>query len=156
MPASRQDTDVKARSIKIGKVATLAAAEERRLGQLAGRARQHLQDQQDRLGELNAFRHNYAKKKVGQSTLRAAHWQDYQAFLNRLDTAVRAQQQLVRDSERMLETHRKRWIAKRQRLESLERVLEKYRADERMRDSRREQKRLDELPNTQSSFQKEE
>ncbi len=143
------------RSKKIGKVASLAAAEERRLGQLAGRARQQLDEQVDRLGELNAFRHNYAEKKSGKSTLRAAHWQDYQAFLHRLDTAVTAQQQIIRNSERMLETHRKRWIAKRQRAESLERVLEKYQAEEHLQDARREQKRLDELPVNPSPFRDE-
>jgi flagellar FliJ protein len=143
---------VKTRSRKIGKVANIAAAEERRLGQAAGRARQHLEDQLDRLGELNAFRHNYAQKSTRQSTFSAAHWQDYQAFLHRLDTAVKAQQQLVRDSERMLETHRQRWMAKRQRLESLERVLEKYQTEERTAESRREQKRLDELPSSPPGF----
>ncbi len=140
------------RSKKIGKVASLAAAEERRLGQLAGRARRQQDEKLDRLGELNAFRHNYAEKKSGKPTLRAAHWQDYQAFLHRLDTAVKAQQQIVRDGERMLETHRQRWIAKRQRVESLERVLEKYQAEERLQDARREQKRLDELPTNPSPF----
>lgn len=146
---------MKARSRKIGKVASLAAADERRHGQIAGRARQDLEQQVDRLGELNAFRHNYAKKSTGQSTLRAAHWQDYQAFLQRLDTAVKAQQQIVRDGERMLETHRKRWIAKRQRLESLERVLEKHQAEERIQVSRREQKQLDDLPKKRTAFPKE-
>ena len=144
------------RSKKIGKVASLAAAEERRLGEMAGRARRHLQEQMDRLGELNAFRHNYEQKASGQSTLRAAHWQDYQSFLHRLDTAVKAQQQIVRDSERSLEVHRQRWIAKRQRLESLQRVLEKYQADERVQDARREQKQLDELPIRQPAFPEEE
>lgn len=144
------------RSKKIGKVANLAAAEERRLGEMAGRARRHLQEQLDRLGELNAFRHNYEKKACGHATLRAAHWQDYRAFLQRLDTAVKAQQQIVRDSERSLEIHRQRWIAKRQRLESLQRVLEKYQADERLQEARREQKQLDELPIKAPAFPEEE
>lgn len=143
---------MKSRSRKIGKIASLAAAEERRLGQIAGRSRQHLEEQLDRLGELNAFRHNYAEKSTTTSNVSSAHWQDYQSFLHRLDTAVRAQQQIVRDSERMLETHRQRWIAKRQRLESLERVLEKYKTEELVQESRQEQKRLDELPNSQASF----
>ncbi|MGB5257952.1 MAG: flagellar export protein FliJ [Woeseiaceae bacterium] len=140
------------RSKKIGKIASLAAAEERRFGEMAGRARRHLQEQLDRLGELNAFRHNYEQKAAGQATLRAAHWQDYQSFLHRLDTAVKAQQQIVRDSERALEVHRQRWIAKRQRLESLQKVLEKYRANERVQESRREQKTLDELASKQPAF----
>ena len=143
---------MKSRSRKIGKIARLAAAEERRYAQLAGRSRKHLEEQQERLGELNAFRHTYAERSASSSTLNSAHWQDYQRFLKRLDTAVRAQQQIVRDSERMLETHRQRWIAKRQRLDSLQRVLEKYEGEELTETARRDQKLLDELPNTLASF----
>ncbi|MCP4302390.1 MAG: flagellar export protein FliJ [Gammaproteobacteria bacterium] len=143
---------MKSRSRKIGKVATLAAAEERRFGEIAGRSRQHLDEQLDRLGELNAFRHNYAKKSSITSTVSSAHWQDYQSFLRRLDTAVSAQQQIVRECEQNLEIHRQRWLAKRQRLESLERVLEKYTAEDNAYLDRMEQKRLDELPATQSTY----
>ncbi len=143
---------MKRRSRKIGKIASIAAAEERRLGQITGRSRKHLEEQLERLGELNAFRHNYAKKSQDKSTLSSAHWQDYQRFLHRLDDALKAQQQIVRESERTLEAHRQRWIAERQRLESLERVIEKCEAEERLHESRLEQKRMDELPVSKSSF----
>jgi flagellar export protein FliJ len=79
----------------------------------------------------------------------SAHLKDYHDFLHRLDTAVKAQQQLVRDSEKNLEAHRKRWIAKRQRLESLQRVLDRYQEEDQLHDARMEQKRLDDLPNSQ-------
>ena len=52
----------------------------------------------------------------------------------------------------MLETHRQRWIAARQRLESLERVIEKCETEERTHEARLEQKRMDELPINRSSF----
>ena len=140
------------RSRKIGKIASIAAAAERRLGELTGRARKLLEEPLDRLGELNAFRHDDVKKSQARSTLNSAHWQDYQKFLHRLDGALKAQQQIVRESERTLETHRQRWIAERQRLESLERVIEKCEAEERAHESRLEQKRMDELPIKRSSF----
>lgn len=143
---------MKSRSRKLGKIAHLAASEERRFAELTGRARQHLEEQAQRLGELNAYRHDYATKSASASMLSSAHWKDYQTFLYRLDKAVTAQQQIVRDSEQRLETIRQQWIARRRRLESLERVIEKYRAEERVQASRREQKQLDELPNNQASF----
>lgn len=141
---------MKSRTRKIGKIVALAASEESRFGQVAGRSRQHLQEQLDRLGELNAFRQNYANKSDARSSVCSAHWQDYQDFLRRLDTAVNAQQQIVRDCERNLEINRQRWMAKRQRLQSLERVLEKYETEEQVQEARQEQKRLDELPKSQS------
>ena len=140
---------MKGRTRKIAKVATLAASEERALGEMAGRCRKHLDEQLDRLGELNAFRHNYARKNAPSTAMSSVHLKDYHDFLHRLDTAVRAQQQIVRESEQNLETHRKRWIAKRQRLESLRRVLDRYQEEDDLHDARMEQKRLDDLPKSQ-------
>ncbi len=136
------------RTRKIGKIASLAAAEERRFGEQAGRSQQQLNEQLQRLGELNAFRHNYAKKNAGATQVTSAHLKDYQNFLHRLDTAVRAQQQIVRDCEQTVATHRQRWMIKRQKLESLERVLSKYQAEDSAREDKLEQKLLDDLPNT--------
>jgi len=138
---------VRRRTRKIGKIASLAAAEERRFGEQAGRSQQQLNEQLQRLGELNAFRHNYAKKNAGATQVTSAHLKDYHNFLHRLDTAVRAQQQIVRDYEKNLATHRERWMVKRQKLESLERVLSKYQAEDNAREEKLEQKLLDDLPN---------
>ena len=138
---------MKKRTRKIDKIVSLAAAEERSMGQQAGRSRAYIDEQLDRLGELHAFRHNYIGKNPASTGVSAAHWKDYQNFLDRLDTAVSAQRQLIRDGERNLETHRRRWLAKRQRLESLERVLEKYKDQDRVYESRLEQKSADELAN---------
>ncbi len=136
------------RTKKIGKIASLAAAEERRFGEQAGRSQQQLNEQLERLGELNAFRHTYAQQNASATQVSSAHLKDYQNFLHRLDTAVRAQQQIVRDCEQNLATHRQRWMVKRQKLESLERVLARYQAEDAAREDKLEQKRLDDLPNS--------
>ena len=142
---------MKKRTRKIDKIVSLAANDERRTGQEAGRSRQRLDEQLARLGELNAYRHNYASKSPSGSTVSAAQWQDYQNFLQRLDGAVRAQQQIVNDCEQNLETHRQRWLAKRRRLESLERVLDKYEQQDRAYEDKLEQKALDDLPASQNA-----
>ena len=136
------------RTKKIGKIASLAAADERRFGEQAGRSQQQLNEQLERLGELNAFRHTYAQQNANATQVSSAHLKDYQNFLHRLDTAVRAQQQIVRDCEQNLATHRQRWMVKRQKLESLERVLARYQAEDAAREDKLEQKRLDDLPNS--------
>lgn len=150
----RQASRVRKRTRKIDKIVALAASEERRLGEQTGRSRAYLNDQVERLGELNAFRHNYACRNPASSGVNAVHLKDYQNFLDRLDTAVNAQRQIVRDGERNLETHRQRWLTKRQRLESLERVLDKYKDEDRAYESRLEQKSADELAKlTPSGFE---
>jgi len=136
----------KKRTNKLDKVVSLAASEERRFGEQTGRSQQALNEEVHRLGELNAYRHSYANKPPRPSGVSAVHWQDHQNFLARLDTAVRSQQQIIRDCEQNVEVHRSRWLQKRQKLESLERVLEKSRQQDAVYESRQEQKMQDDLP----------
>ncbi len=144
-------SDMKKRTRKIDKIVALEASEEQKLGQEAGRSRRRLDEQLARLGELNAYRHTYATKSPSGTSVSSAQWQDYQNFLHRLDGAVQAQQQIVNDCEQNLEAHRQRWVAKRRRLESLERVLDKYQQQDRTYEDRLEQKALDELPSSSNA-----
>jgi len=143
---------VRKRSKKISKVVALASSEERKHGAATGASSRHLSEQVSRLGELNAYRHSYANRCKFGGNVSAAHWKDHQTFLQRLDQAVKSQQQIIRDSEQNLEIHRRRWLAKRQRLESLQRVLDSYRADEHLHEERRQQRELDDLPPAQDLY----
>lgn len=134
------------RSVRIRKLVDLASAEEKRFGQSAGRLRAELEAHVAQLGELNAFRHAYADKSRGMTGGRAVHWQDYQSFLGRLDQAVKAQQQIVKDAEQAADAARRRWIGKRQRLDTLTKVWTRFHHEERNALERAEQKRLDDLP----------
>ena len=134
------------RTQKIDKVVSLAASDERHHGELTGRSQQQLNEQLDKLSELHAYRQNYANKTFVGGGVNVAHWQDYQNFLLRLDRAVRSQQQIVHDGEKNLELHRQRWMTKRQKLESLERLLTRCRDQDRTYEERLEQKRLDDIP----------
>ena len=143
---------MKKRSRKIRKIVSIASAEETRAGAAAGMSRRKLEEHLSRLGELNAFRHDYAARSKSMSAVGAAQWKDYQSFLARLDQAVKSQQQIVRDSEINLDAHRRRWAAKRQRLESLQRVLDSYRSLESQHAERLQQKALDDLPKPDPAF----
>lgn len=144
------------RSKKLDKFVAIAEADERRTGEQMGRSRKELDEHLGRLGELHAFRQNYRGKGPTSGTIDSAHLKDYQNFLQRLDTAVRSQQQIVADSEQNVELHRRRWMAKRQRLESLERVLERYQQEEHQHAERLEQRALDELPGAASPYDEDE
>ena len=143
---------MKKRSDKIRKIVSLAATDERQQNAATGQSRQRLEEQMARLGELNAYRHSYAQLAESMQRVEASRWKDYQTFMARLDEAIRSQQQIVRDSERNLERHRQHWQQKRQRLESLQRVLDSCRSDERRQSERREQKILDDLPRAPQGF----
>ncbi len=147
--ADRRRTE---RSTRIRKLVDIASAEERRFGQSAGRLRAELEAQAAQLGELNAYRHAYADKSRSVTGGSAVHWQDYQSFLGRLDQAVKAQQQIVKDAEQAADAARQRWISKRQRLETLTKVWTRYYDEERIARERAEQKRLDDLPGRSGGF----
>lgn len=144
--------DIKKRSNKISKIVSLASSEERRYGAATGKSRRVLEEQVARLGELNAYRQSYSQLSNSLKNVGAAHWKDYQDFMSRLDHAVKSQQQIVRDSEQNLEMHRRRWLVKRQRLESLQRVLETYRHEESLHAERYAQRLLDEMPAADKAF----
>lgn len=140
------------RSAKLDRIVALASSEERRWGERAGKSRMQLEKELARLGELNAYRAEYQEKARGSGQIRSAHVKDYQQFLRRLDAAVASQQQIIRDSEQSYETVRRQWIDKRRRLESLERVLERYQQSEAAFVERLEQKALDDLKSKEDQF----
>lgn len=137
---------MKFRSRKLRKLLVLEAAEERRHGIATGKSQRHHEEQVTRLGELNAYRHSYADLSRTIQNTSSVHWKDYQSFLSRLDQAVRSQQQIVNDSQQNLEAHRRRWLAKRQRLDSLKRVLERYQDEEHQYLDRQQQRIQDDMP----------
>ena len=117
-----------------------------------GKSQRQLDEQTARLGELNAYRHNYADLSKSMQSTSSVHLKDYQNFLTRLDQAVRSQQQIVTDSAQNLEAHRRQWLAKRQRLNSLQRVLERYEDEEHQFLERQQQKIQDDLPKAEASY----
>lgn len=145
---------MKKRSARLRKILSVAEAEERSLGMRTGRAQKKLLEENRKLGELNAYRESYAARARSASALSSAHWKDYQNFLSRLDQAVRSQQQVVNDCKKNLELHRSRWLVKRQRVESLERVQERYRQQELSHADRIEQRTLDDLPGAPPMYDK--
>lgn len=145
---------MKKRSLRLKKILSVAEAEERSLGMQTGKAQKKLLEENRKLGELNAYRESYAARARNASALSSAHFKDYQNFLARLDQAARLQQQAVNDCEKNLDLHRRRWLVKRQRVESLERVQERYRQQELSHADRIEQRTLDDLPGSPPIYDK--
>lgn len=136
------------------KILSVAEAEERSLAMQTGKAQKKMLEENRKLGQLNAFRENYVAKARSANTLNSAHWKDYQSFLSRLDHAVRSQQMVVDDCSKNLEQHRRRWLEKRQRVETLERVQDRYRQQEVAHADRVEQRALDDLPGARPLYDK--
>ena len=137
---------MKKRSSRLKKIVALASVEERRECIEMGKSQQELDQAMGRLEELTSYRSGYSDSPNIGASYSAFRWHDYQNFLSRLDQAVNAQRGFVLNGEQNVDAHRNRWMAKRQRLESLERVLERYHAAEDSEIERALQKELDDLP----------
>ena len=134
------------RSQRIEKLVAVAAAEERHYGQLTGRSQARLNEQRCRLGELNAYRSSYADRAQRDGDLPSAHWKDFREFLVRLDEAIRSQRRIVEECEQSVEVHRQQWLKRRRRVESLEKVRERFLKVEELHAERLEQRRVDDRP----------
>jgi flagellar FliJ protein len=134
------------RSNKISRIVALAKSEEQRVGAELGKSRSSFEEQAERLGQLNAYRHSYQQRSSKVNNASSAHWKDYQNFMQRMELAVRSQLQMVNDAELNLEKHRQRWMQKRQRLNSLQQVLDGYRDAEESYAEKLRQRALDDLP----------
>ena len=105
---------MKRRSGRFEKIVTLAAAAERNESVALGRARRALDEAVERLGELERYRHEYAAGHRTGDEVSAVRWADFQAFLGRLDEAVKTQRQVIRDGERIVYASlpaTKKWLA---------------------------------------------
>lgn len=125
----------------------VAETEEKRECREMSQSRSLLDAEVARLDELKAYRKTYtASKESTGATVNPLHWQDYQKFLRRLDEAVALQKRHVSASQKKCDAHRQRWLLKRQKLISLEKVVERYKKTEREADERRQQKIVDDSP----------
>ena len=131
------------RSRRIDRLVKIAEAEERKFAEATGLSERQLREQQQRLGELNAYRSEYARGGSARSYESAAQMKDFHAFIGRLDQAVQSQKQIIRECEHRLEQHRRRWQSKRQRVESLQKVGERFRSEETADADRRAQRIAD-------------
>jgi flagellar FliJ protein len=134
------------RSRRLSKVAALAKTEERRQCQEMGHAQRQLDAELKQLEELRRYRESYLSRRGNSASISKHQWQDYHRFLERMDQAVDAQEQLVAESRRNRDLQRRRWIKNRQRLDSLQRVVERHRRAEQIDAERREQREQDDLP----------
>ncbi|WP_181919392.1 flagellar export protein FliJ [Alkalilimnicola ehrlichii] len=110
--------------------------------------RQQLDEQQQRLAQLESFRQEYrgrlqANARGGIDPFRL---QDYNAFIARIDAAVVQQKEAVVRSEYDVERSRSQWLEVLSRSRAIDKFVDRARADEVKQVEQREQRRQDERP----------
>lgn len=130
---------------RLNRVLDLAKREERSKLAAIGTAQRSLDLSVNRLEELEAYRKEYAQKFGAGEKLTPARWQDYQNFLRRIDEAVDVQKEQIRIGQETREMHRQRWMMKRQRLDSIERVMARHKKSLMAELERKNQNALDDM-----------
>jgi len=130
------------------KIFNLAKAEERKVAEEMGRVQRSLNAEISRLQELESYRQNYTQQFQSSGGISAARLQDYQNFLERIDRAVDGQKEQIMMGRETRDVHRRRWMTEKQKLDSLEKVVDRFRKVEGQETDRRSQKDMDDLTAT--------
>ncbi|CAG0985211.1 Flagellar FliJ protein [Rhodocyclaceae bacterium] len=145
-------------------------AREFRLQSLLDLSQMRLEDATRQLGELIAsqeqasgrlavliqYRDEYQARfiEAARGGLGRDAWQNYGAFIDRLDAAIAQARELVAASERRTAAGQQEWLAKRGKVKAFNTLAERHQAREQYTEQRQEQKALDE--HTSQRFKKEE
>ena len=118
---------------------------ERDAAKALGDAQRQVMDAEQRLDQLRNYRHEYTERFAhrGNHGLRSEQMMDYQAFLEKLNTAIAQQQQNIVKSQHALQQCRQYWFAQRGRSKLLDNVLARYVDSEIQQASKREQRETD-------------
>jgi len=134
------------RSKRMEPVAHVANNRKQNAAKAMGERQQALNDQVNRLDELNAYRSEYAKRfEDGGESMAGIGMRDYRLFLSRLNQAIEEQARRVEQARTALEQSRGQFTASRVHHDAVNKVVDRLKADERRVEDRREQAENDEF-----------
>jgi flagellar protein FliJ len=122
----------------------IASTSAKDLSRAMGEAGRKVAELEHKLQQLQTYRDDYTKNSSQSgSSMDAVKLQNYRSFLDRLGDAMRQQQKLLEHARAEYEKKRADWSEKRVEAESLGRVVERFRKEERREVDQREQREGD-------------
>ncbi len=119
---------------------------ERRLAEHYAAAERLLHSSELKLRELSSYRDDYTQgfaRRAG-AGMGARDLVDYQAFMSRLNDAIKQQTQVMQRARSECDVQRKRWQDAAQRAKALGNVIDRWQLEERRAADKREQNDSDE------------
>ena len=132
------------RSKRMQPIKTLADDRERDAGRALSRAQAALEAAEKQLAELVSYRAEYAARQQDGGAVDVARVQNFQAFLGRLEDAIRQQQQVVDQARAAADALGATWRERKIESASLGKVVSRLQTQERVITDRREQAATDE------------
>ena len=132
------------RSKRFEPIRDIAADSATDLSRALGEAGSKVADCERQYEQLKNYRDDYVKNSAdGAGTMDAVKLQNYRMFLGRLGDAIRQQATLLDHARADYENRRVAWSAKRVEVESLGRVIDRFRREEQHVADQREQREGD-------------
>jgi len=140
------------KSQRMKPVQRVAEAREQATAKDLAAAQRYLKDQETRMAELRQYQREYLQQSqdMGRAGISAARYMEMQRFLANVDKAIEQQRQVVDNAVRVCEQKRRIWQEAYSKCKSLDKVVERFAAQELYVASQREQKELDEIAQQRS------
>ncbi len=121
-----------------------------------GKAIRACEDTEQKLALLLQYRDDYeARFKAGLSAgISAAGYRNFQMFLDKLDTAIAGQQQIVKDAQRRISEERGVWQSCERKRMSYDTLATRAQQVEERKANKRDQKLMDEYATRQANYKR--
>jgi flagellar protein FliJ len=134
------------RAERLEMVQNVVDDQERRRAEALARSETQVTESEAKLAELQAYLDNYVRGFAlrAQSGIDAVMARDYQAFLGRLEEALRQQTQIVFRARAQRDGEKRTWQGAAQRAEVVGQMVKRFQSEEARAADRREQSESDE------------
>jgi flagellar FliJ protein len=134
------------RSQRLAPVQNVVETAERKLAQSVAAYEGRVVEAERKLDELARYRGEYEKQFAQRATqgIGAVELRDYQAFLARIDEAIRQQHSVIQRMRAERDAERLRWQDAAKRVKAIDHVVTQWRTEEQRNADRREQREIDE------------
>ena len=134
------------RAERLEMVQNVVDDQERRRAEALARSETQVTESEAKLAELQAYLDSYVRGFAlrAQSGINAVMARDYQAFLGRLEEALRQQSQIVFRARAQRDGEKRNWQGAAQRAEAVGQMVKRFQSEEARDLDRREQSESDE------------
>lgn len=121
-----------------------------------GRAIRACEDTEQKLALLLQYREDYDTRfKAGLANgISPAGYRNFQLFLDKLDTAIAGQQQIVQDAKRRIVDERGRWQSCERKRMSFDTLATRAEQEQQRKENKRDQKLMDEFATRQANYKR--
>ena len=144
----------KSRSQRLGVVLDLSRRQREAADRYLADAQQRLQQAEAQLIQLQNYMLEYQQQftQAGQQGMTTNSLQQHQAFIGRLEHALRQQHETIRVARHQLEQVKQYWQSVYARFKGIEKLTDKARTDEQYLRDKREQREIDERSQRNRTF----